>query len=137
MMRLNVFHVCLALICSAAPAYAQEEHPVQLALLNPVQLFPEGDAVRGIRLSLLYGKKPSNLNPQLCNVCEVFAREYQGGAEVGGADPPVVRRQIGGSDRAPDRPDSAAHARSSAPSPGPRATKGSVAANRARRANAR
>jgi adenylate cyclase len=33
-------------------------------------------------VSLLYGKKPSNLNPQLCNVCEVFAREYQGGAEV-------------------------------------------------------
>ncbi len=33
-------------------------------------------------VSMLYGKKPSNLNPQLCNVCEVFAREYQGGAEV-------------------------------------------------------
>jgi len=33
-------------------------------------------------VSLLYGKKPSNLNPQLCNVCEVFAQEYQGGAEV-------------------------------------------------------
>lgn len=33
-------------------------------------------------VSMLYGKKPSNLNPQLCNVCELFAREYQGGAEV-------------------------------------------------------
>ncbi len=30
----------------------------------------------------IYGKKPSNLNPQLCNICEVFAREYQGGAEI-------------------------------------------------------
>jgi adenylate cyclase len=30
----------------------------------------------------VYGKRPSNLNPQLCNVCEVFARKYQGGAEI-------------------------------------------------------
>jgi adenylate cyclase len=33
-------------------------------------------------VKLFYGKVPSNLNPQLCNVCEVFAQEYQGGAEV-------------------------------------------------------
>ncbi len=31
---------------------------------------------------LLYGKRPSNLNPRLCNVCEIFATQYQGGAEV-------------------------------------------------------
>jgi adenylate cyclase len=31
---------------------------------------------------LVYGKSPSNLNPQLCNVCERFAKEYQGGAEI-------------------------------------------------------
>ncbi|HUS95011.1 MAG TPA: adenylate/guanylate cyclase domain-containing protein [Patescibacteria group bacterium] len=30
----------------------------------------------------VYGKRPSNLNPQMCNECEKFAREYQGGAEV-------------------------------------------------------
>jgi len=29
-----------------------------------------------------YGKRPSNMNPRLCNTCEVFAREYQGGAEI-------------------------------------------------------
>jgi adenylate cyclase len=33
-------------------------------------------------VQLLYGKRPSNLNPQLCNVCEVFAKKYQGGAEI-------------------------------------------------------
>lgn len=33
-------------------------------------------------VKLLYGKRPSNLNPQLCNVCEEFARQYQGGAEI-------------------------------------------------------
>jgi adenylate cyclase len=31
---------------------------------------------------LIWGKHPSNMNPQLCNVCEVFAREHQGGAEI-------------------------------------------------------
>lgn len=31
---------------------------------------------------MVYGKQPSNLNPQLCNVCEIWAREYQGGAEI-------------------------------------------------------
>jgi adenylate cyclase len=33
-------------------------------------------------VKIFWGKHPSNLNPQLCNVCEVFAREYQGGAEI-------------------------------------------------------
>ena len=33
-------------------------------------------------VQLMYGKRPSNLNPQLCNVCEVFARKHQGGAEI-------------------------------------------------------
>ncbi len=30
----------------------------------------------------IYDKRPSNMNPQLCNVCEEFAKNYQGGAEV-------------------------------------------------------
>ena len=33
-------------------------------------------------VKLMYGKRPSNLNPHLCNICENFAREYQGGAEI-------------------------------------------------------
>jgi adenylate cyclase len=35
-----------------------------------------------IVVKLVYGKQPSNLNPQLCNICERFARQYQGGAEI-------------------------------------------------------
>jgi len=35
-----------------------------------------------IVVRLVYQKQPSNLNPQLCNVCEQFARKYQGGAEI-------------------------------------------------------
>ena len=33
-------------------------------------------------VKIFWGKHPSNLNPQLCNVCEVFARQHQGGAEI-------------------------------------------------------
>ena len=33
-------------------------------------------------VKLFYKKQPSNLNPQLCNVCDQFATEHQGGAEV-------------------------------------------------------
>ena len=29
-----------------------------------------------------YGKRPSSLNPHMCNFCEQFAAEYSGGAEV-------------------------------------------------------
>lgn len=35
-----------------------------------------------IIVKTIYGKEPSNLNPQLCNICEQFAQQYQGGAEV-------------------------------------------------------
>lgn len=35
-----------------------------------------------IVVRLVFGKNPSNLNPQLCNVCEQFARQHQGGAEI-------------------------------------------------------
>ena len=31
---------------------------------------------------ILYGRRPSSLNPQLCNVCDEFAKQYQGGAEI-------------------------------------------------------
>lgn len=31
---------------------------------------------------LVYGKRPSHLNPNICNACEEFANEYQGGAEI-------------------------------------------------------
>jgi len=40
----------------------------------------QGAGGRVVRL--VYGKRPSNLNPQLCNVCEDFSRRYQGGAEI-------------------------------------------------------
>lgn len=38
--------------------------------------------VGSIVVRLAYGKEPSSLNPTLCNVCEQFARKFQGGAEI-------------------------------------------------------
>ena len=43
------------MILSAAPAAAQSR-PIQLALFNPIQIFPEQDAIAGIRLNLIYSK---------------------------------------------------------------------------------
>lgn len=35
-----------------------------------------------VLVKLFYGKEPSDLNPKLCNLCDVFAKEHQGGAEI-------------------------------------------------------
>lgn len=47
--------VLILLVCAGAEANAQSK-PVQLALFNPVQIFPENTSIGGIRLSLIYGK---------------------------------------------------------------------------------
>ncbi len=36
----------------------------------------------GFAMRLIYDKRPSRLNPHLCNLCENLAEQYQGGAEV-------------------------------------------------------
>lgn len=38
--------------------------------------------VGGTLVRLVYGKRPSNMNPRLCNICEQFALKYHGGAEI-------------------------------------------------------
>lgn len=52
---------CLVVFALPSTARAQAEpastaHPVQIALFFPVQIFPATDAIRGVRLSLIYGK---------------------------------------------------------------------------------
>ncbi len=42
-------------LLSAARADSKER-PVQLSVINPVQLFPEEDSVTGLRFNLIYGK---------------------------------------------------------------------------------
>ena len=40
------------------------------------------DGFGGSVVRVLYNKVPSNLNPYFCNVCDLVARKYPGGAEV-------------------------------------------------------
>jgi len=50
--------LAIVLILISTPAQAQPR-PVQLALVTPVQIFQEEDAISGIRLNLLYGRNAS------------------------------------------------------------------------------
>lgn len=43
------------LVALPAPLTAQEK-PVQVALVTPLQIVPEGQGVRGIRINLIYGR---------------------------------------------------------------------------------
>lgn len=45
-------------IMMAAPVLAQSR-PIQLALVTPIQIFPEDDSITGVRLNLLYGRNVS------------------------------------------------------------------------------
>lgn len=51
--------VALAVLMFVACPTMAEEKPVQLALLNPVQMFPDTTPIAGLRLSLLYGRNVS------------------------------------------------------------------------------
>jgi len=45
----------IALTLNTAPATAQNK-PIQVALFNPLQIFPEDATIGGVRLNLIYGK---------------------------------------------------------------------------------
>ena len=42
-------------ILITAPVFAQNR-PIQLALVTPIQIFPEDNSITGVRLNLLYGR---------------------------------------------------------------------------------
>jgi hypothetical protein len=48
--------VSVLLLLVAAPALGQEDHPFQISLVTPIQIVPEDEAVKGVRLNLLYGR---------------------------------------------------------------------------------
>ena len=54
---LLLFAVCV-FILTAAPVLAQNR-PIQIALVTPIQIFPEKYSITGIRLNLLYGTNVS------------------------------------------------------------------------------
>ena len=62
-MRWNVVWVMiLAGILLLAMPYAssaQSSKPINVALVNPIQIFPEDNAIQGIRINFIYGKNVS------------------------------------------------------------------------------
>ena len=56
MPRFTRFLPILAVLALPVPGARAEEHPINLALLNPVQVFPETEDIRGLRLNILYGR---------------------------------------------------------------------------------
>jgi hypothetical protein len=50
--------VSLIFAIVSTPALAAE-HPAQLSLFTPIQIYPEGDTISGVRLNLLYGRNVS------------------------------------------------------------------------------
>lgn len=54
--------LCAALLAlSAASAMAEGNKPIQIALFDPIQIFPAKESIAGLRLNLIYGK---NVNMQ-------------------------------------------------------------------------
>lgn len=45
-----------AVVPVSAQETAAKRRPIQIALFTPVQIFPERDAIHGVRLNLLYGR---------------------------------------------------------------------------------
>jgi len=59
-MKYTVVGVMLILLLATVGMNAQaQSKPVQLALFNPIQIFPENTSIGGIRISLIYGKNAS------------------------------------------------------------------------------
>ncbi len=51
--------VVLTVLCLMPEQGSAQTQPVNLALFNPVQIFPENTAIAGVRINLLYGKNVS------------------------------------------------------------------------------
>jgi hypothetical protein len=50
--------LAIALLFTSTPAQT-ETRPIQIALVTPVQIFPEEESISGIRLNLIYGRNVS------------------------------------------------------------------------------
>ena len=70
--------LALALLVGAQAVSAQEEHPIQLSLLSPAQLVPEDEGIRGVRLTLFYGKNTSVTGVDLAVFANHTTRDFLG-----------------------------------------------------------
>lgn len=93
--KLNIYSVptllCVILLIMASAvndARAQDQKPVQLSLVHPVQLFPEETEIRGLRINIIYGKNVSvtGLDIGLINEAESFTGLQYGLIGITGSD---------------------------------------------------
>jgi len=52
---LSILAIGLLLAFSAKDVFSQDK-PIQIALVNPIQIFNEGTSITGLRINILYGK---------------------------------------------------------------------------------
>jgi hypothetical protein len=52
-------------LASVSTPVLAEDRPIQLSLVTPIQIFPEDDSIKGIRLNLLYGRNASIIGVDL------------------------------------------------------------------------
>jgi hypothetical protein len=52
-LALTVLTIILSVPCQA------QERPIQLSLVTPIQLFPEDNSIKGVRINLIYGRNVS------------------------------------------------------------------------------
>ncbi len=67
----------ITLLLAAVPAVAQDK-PFQLALVAPIQIFPENTSITGLRLNLLYGRNQSVTGVDLGLVNHTMSGESKG-----------------------------------------------------------
>lgn len=79
-------------------AQADQSTPLQVALWNPVQVFPEDDTVGGIRLNILYGSNQdvNGLDLGLVNRTIRHAKGLHVGGLINTVDQDTTGLQIGG-----------------------------------------
>jgi hypothetical protein len=66
----KILGIALLLILLSTGSALAETRPIQLALVTPIQIFPETDSIKGFRFNLIYGKNASltGLDLGLANV---------------------------------------------------------------------
>jgi len=53
LLGLTVLTLIISIPCQA------QERPIQLSLVTPIQLFPEDNSIKGVRINLIYGRNVS------------------------------------------------------------------------------
>ncbi len=82
----------------SALAQADQSTPLQVALWNPVQLFPEDDTVGGLRLNVIYGRNQdvSGVDLGIANSTNRHAKGLHVGGLINTVDQDTTGLQIGG-----------------------------------------